>query len=94
MNDSTVSRYRCFTGHAYSENNLLEKQTEGIQATLWVALRLFEEKKKLLMKLVERENDVYRKRAEDIENHIVKLKQLHIDLQKVTSDFKLVKSKN
>lgn len=84
INDHKLSRYRCFTGHAFSESALLEKQTESIQSTLWVALRLFEERKKLLSLVPGYNREIYRKRGEDIERHITKLKELLADLQKIT----------
>jgi len=41
-------RYRCHTGHAYSAKSLLEEQNIRIEETMWVALRMFEERKNLL----------------------------------------------
>ena len=64
---------------------LLEKQTEKVQATLWVALRLFEERKKLLSGISGTGKGTYHKKLEDIETHIAQLKQLLTDLQKITN---------
>ena len=41
-------RYRCHTGHAFTASVLLAEQTKRIEETLWVALRMFEERKNLL----------------------------------------------
>jgi two-component system chemotaxis response regulator CheB len=41
-------RYRCHTGHAFTADVLLAEQTRNIEETLWVALRMFEERKNLL----------------------------------------------
>jgi two-component system chemotaxis response regulator CheB len=41
-------RYRCHTGHAYTAAHLLAEQTGKIEETMWVALRMFEERKNLL----------------------------------------------
>jgi two-component system chemotaxis response regulator CheB len=41
-------RFRCHTGHAYTASVLLTEQTEKIEETLWVALRMFEERRNLL----------------------------------------------
>jgi two-component system chemotaxis response regulator CheB len=41
-------RYRCHTGHAYTAASLLAEQTRRIEETMWVALRMFEERKNLL----------------------------------------------
>lgn len=42
-------RYRCHTGHAYTAGELLAAQTEKMEETLWVALRMFEENRNLLV---------------------------------------------
>lgn len=75
------SRYRCFTGHAYTENLLLQKQGESLELTLWVALRMFEERKKLISKLKGMKNAD--RRLGEIEQHIDRLKSLLNDLQKI-----------
>lgn len=43
------TRYRCHTGHAYTAPVLLAEQTAKIEETLWVALRMFEERRNLLI---------------------------------------------
>ena len=42
-------RYRCHTGHAFTSSVLLAQQTAKIEETLWVALRMFEERQNLLV---------------------------------------------
>ncbi|MEJ7671904.1 MAG: chemotaxis protein CheB [Chitinophagaceae bacterium] len=49
-----VVRYRCHIGHSYSEKDLVIKQGEIFESTLWTALRIMEERRNLLMKM---END-------------------------------------
>lgn len=44
----TALRYRCHTGHSYTAPVLLAEQTAKIEETLWIALRMFEERKNLL----------------------------------------------
>jgi two-component system chemotaxis response regulator CheB len=41
-------RYRCHTGHSYTERSLLASQSEKIEEMLWISLRMFEERKNLL----------------------------------------------
>jgi two-component system chemotaxis response regulator CheB len=41
-------RYRCHTGHSYTASVLLAEQAAKIEETLWVALRMFEERRNLL----------------------------------------------
>src|ERR1041385_6923725 len=48
MDSADVSRYRCHTGHSFTIPALLESQSEKIEETLWISLRMFEERKNLL----------------------------------------------
>ncbi len=48
MDSPDVSRYRCHTGHSFTLPALLESQSEKIEETLWISLRMFEERKNLL----------------------------------------------
>jgi two-component system chemotaxis response regulator CheB len=46
--DGLSLRYRCHTGHAYTAAALIAEQSLKIEETMWVALRMFEERKNLL----------------------------------------------
>lgn len=52
--DSSL-RYRCHTGHAYTAASLLAEQTKKIEETMWIALRMFEERKNLLNTIAEKQ---------------------------------------
>jgi two-component system chemotaxis response regulator CheB len=41
-------RFRCHTGHAFTASELASAQSDKIQETLWISLRMFEERKNLL----------------------------------------------
>jgi two-component system chemotaxis response regulator CheB len=77
-------RYRCNIGHAYSENDLVKKQTEELEATLWIALRMMEERNSLLKKIGRQELSKglaqlasgHFKKATELEKHIANLKEL------------------
>lgn len=43
-----TARFRCHTGHAFTPKVLLAEQSTKIEETLWVALRMFEERRNLL----------------------------------------------
>ncbi len=84
-----IKRYRCHIGHAYSERDLVLKQAEAAGSTLWVALRMMEERKHLLKKM---EIDYIKKgyrslstnnveKQAEMETHINKLKEILFDLQ-------------
>jgi two-component system chemotaxis response regulator CheB len=84
ITNGNITRYRCHIGHSYSERDLLIKQAETLETTLWVSLRLMEERKNLLIKLEKdyREKgmnstaEIYKQKEEDIEVHIQRLKEI------------------
>ncbi|HEX8357800.1 MAG TPA: chemotaxis protein CheB, partial [Segetibacter sp.] len=90
LKDDGMKRYRCHIGHSYSEKDLLIKQSESLEATLWIALRMMEERRSLLMKLSEEDikkglNRIglsHKQRAADLEEHIEKLKEVLYSAQK------------
>lgn len=75
INDSSPIRYRCHTGHAYTESSLLAEQTMKIEETMWIALRMFEERKNLLNTMASGLGDAAAKSA--LER--AALSQVHID---------------
>lgn len=79
-----VNRYRCHIGHSYSEKDLVVKQAEVLESTLWIALRIMEERRNLFKKM---EGDAAKKglskvasgyhvKKEDILLHITNLKDV------------------
>jgi two-component system chemotaxis response regulator CheB len=54
LHDGELVRYRCRVGHAWSPDSLLAKQSDGLEAALWSALRALEERAALATKMAER----------------------------------------
>lgn len=90
-NTGKVIRYRCHIGHSYSENDLVIKQGEIFEATLWTALRIMEERRNLFIKL---EQDhvrrglstmatAYKEKASAIQIHVDKMKEVLFASQKM-----------
>ncbi|MGB9178624.1 MAG: chemotaxis protein CheB [Pyrinomonadaceae bacterium] len=48
LNEEKRIRFRCHTGHAYSVDSLLAEITEGVEGSLWSAIRAIEESVLLL----------------------------------------------
>ena len=73
-------RYRCHTGHAFTADVLLAEQTRNIEETLWVALRMFEERKNLLNTMGHRDgrpvNRSAVERAKESQVHIERIRAI------------------
>ncbi len=77
-------RYRCHIGHSYSEKDLVVKQGEILESTLWTALRIMEERRNLLKKMEDDNNKKglskmaasYQEKGADIQFHVDKMKEI------------------
>lgn len=54
VEDGQTVRYRCRVGHGFTEDILLASQTEALEAALWTALRVLEERAELLRRMLRR----------------------------------------
>ncbi len=73
-------RYRCHTGHAFTAGVLLVAQTAKIEETLWSALRMFEERKNLLVRMADTmtgsQTRSLSERAEEFGIHIQRIRAM------------------
>ncbi len=73
-------RFRCHTGHAYTAAYLLAEQSSQIEETMWIALRMFEERKNLLTEMANGKKGVGSKsaheRAEKSQTHIDRIRAI------------------
>jgi len=81
VRQSDTQRYRCHTGHSFTAHSLLSGQSERIEETLWVSLRMFEERKNLLNTMASRENGrsvkkIYLDRAKETQVHIERIRAM------------------
>ena len=82
INDDNVHRYRCHTGHVYTEKVLMQVQSEELEETLWVAIRMLEERRNLLLTVSVHDKEAgfpdsatdKQERAEQVSMHIERLK--------------------
>ena len=79
MTEGRVLRFRCHTGHAFTAEALLHSSQQSLEETLWVALRMMEERKNLLSGMALRGESYYsvqqEERLEEIKKHINRLRE-------------------
>ena len=54
LRDGEVLRYRCRIGHSYSEDAMVVAQGTALEAALWAALEMLEERAEFLRRMAER----------------------------------------
>lgn len=82
LKNDPLHRYRCHTGHVFTEKILHDLQDQNIEETIWVSIRMLEEKENLLLLMARRENaegepemsSFHESRLEGIRKHISRLK--------------------
>ena len=79
VNEGKLLRFRCHTGHAFTADALLVQSQQSLEETLWVALRMMEERKNLLTSMAVRGEGPYsvqqEERLEEIKKHINRLRE-------------------
>jgi two-component system chemotaxis response regulator CheB len=79
LNEGKILRFRCHTGHSFTADLLLEKTQHSLEETLWVALRMMEERKNLLTNMAIRGEGVWsvhqEERLNEIKSHINRLRE-------------------
>ena len=82
MKNPDLKRFRCHTGHSYTAKTLLESQSEKIEETLWVSLRMLEERRNLLNNMDQKrtrasgKTDSYADRAKETDVHIERIRDI------------------
>jgi two-component system chemotaxis response regulator CheB len=82
MDNPDLKRFRCHTGHSYTAKTLLDTQSEKIEETLWVSLRMLEERRNLLNNMDQKETrasrkkDSYAQRVKETDVHIERIREM------------------
>jgi len=90
MKNDAVPRYRCYTGHAFTGNVLLEKQAEGLEESICISIRMLEERRNLLKRMAKKQSgssvidgDIdMNERADELRKHIERMKSLLVSIAK------------
>ncbi|WP_303310177.1 chemotaxis protein CheB [Hymenobacter sp. BT730] len=89
LTEGSVLRYRCHTGHAFAAESLLESTQHALEETLWVALRMMEERKNLLTSMAGRGQGYWsiqqEERIMEIKRHINRLREFLLNGQEHNS---------
>jgi two-component system chemotaxis response regulator CheB len=54
LREGELVRYRCRVGHSYSEDAMVDAQASSVEAALWTALEVLEERGELLTRVADR----------------------------------------
>ncbi len=79
MKHGTMLRYRCHTGHAFTAEAMMGHTQKALEETLWVSLRMLEERKNLLASMAARGLGLLSvqqgERIEEMKHHINRLRE-------------------
>ena len=84
MKKGKLVRYRCHTGHSYTAASLMDEQKAKMEETLWIALRMFEENRNLLIRMGA-QGDASPSYAERVEQAKVHIDRIRAMLKSTTS---------
>ena len=98
MDIPRTKRYRCHTGHSFTEQTLLASQSEKIEEMLWISLRMFEERKNLLTSMALTTKGRARRSANraqllETKGHIERIRSMLLDPQSQNSGDTLTRVK-
>lgn len=82
LTNDPVTRYRCYTGHAFTEKTLESEQIKGLEESLWVAIRMMEERKNLLNSMSGQNEAAKLERSSQMVLHIERLKKTLLEIGK------------
>lgn len=90
MSKGRQLRYRCHTGHAFTAKVLLAEQTKKLEETLWIALRMFEERRNLLVKISDPASKGHspsaRARSQESQVHIDRIRAILLAGSELSTD--------
>jgi two-component system, chemotaxis family, protein-glutamate methylesterase/glutaminase len=81
IKEGDLPHFRCHVGHTFNESGLLISQAKGMEETLWVSLRMMEERVHMLASMREKEkNDSITsqlsERIEEVKVHISRIRNI------------------
>lgn len=97
LKQGNVHRYRCHAGHAYNDETLLNGMDSALEETLWVSMRILEERRTMLSSLADLENskgksrwaEMQQDRANEMKVHVDRLKEILLNRSSLAHSLKL-----
>lgn len=87
LDQDSIKRFKCYTGHSFTAESLIDDQIRKTEEALWVAIRMMEERKNLLQSMAggasgnhTHGNDSKTERWTALEVHIAQLKGTLLEL--------------
>ena len=82
--EDEVPRFRCHTGHAFTARHLVAGLEEAEETSLWVALRVMEERVRMLQRMAKRDSErgsahseqIFAEKATEAEEHVRRIRGL------------------
>ncbi|RDC63196.1 chemotaxis protein CheB [Adhaeribacter pallidiroseus] len=102
INQGTVKRYRCHSGHAYNEESLFNSMNSALEETLWVSMRIMEERRNMLESMANMERSkgqsrwavMQQERAEEMKIHVERLKEILLNRNSVAHNLNMRNGEN
>jgi two-component system, chemotaxis family, protein-glutamate methylesterase/glutaminase len=84
LSKGRLHRFRCHSGHAYTDESLVQSMGHSLEETLWVALRMLEERRSILQMVSEQDKSrgksswasSQEERAEEMKVHIDRIREI------------------
>ncbi|WP_123129158.1 chemotaxis protein CheB [Rufibacter latericius] len=84
VSKGNVTHYRCHVGHAFTPEAYLNANVESIEETLWIALRMLEERRTMLSAMADQDrrkghnywSEAQEERANELKQHISRIRHL------------------
>jgi two-component system, chemotaxis family, protein-glutamate methylesterase/glutaminase len=86
IEEGSIRRFRCHTGHAYTERAFLDRSLPVIEETLWSALAQAEERATLLRELAQQRRSEEPEAAADYESKAQQMRRLIAGLRKLRQE--------
>ncbi|WP_192820224.1 chemotaxis protein CheB [Rufibacter sp. LB8] len=84
LNQGHTHHFRCHVGHSFTQDAFLDANVQSIEETLWIALRMLEERRTMLATMAEQDrrkghnhwSESQQERADELKEHIARIRHV------------------